>query len=415
MVCWTTLSSCSIDVLRKGVTDAISGSALSLRAAVLLVSASHPRPAEIPTMSCVLRSSLHAAQRSTPATPIVGTVVSSLGRRGHTVSVALLEAAPEVRVDAFFIPTATKVRRKAVGRWPDLSMPVGGRDAFSAEDGGFEGMSKFGADPDRDGGGANAMSVDVPDVDGLGKTPGDLTILFSDNDPHAFLRSFDAKYRSVAKVGLIGARTPFITGADHCLFFGEDILSGGTVGLTIMGPKDQLRVQVGKILYRGRGNILSMLQPLGGTSDLSAAAYLNDQVAAIPSSNVSNDHSLYCMVRSSSASDASRRVYKIASGDLSNGAVAVDTQWNIDKSSNIQFMRPLKGAVDVNVIEPDGLHFSACSEDECIPPVEGGLPDHKGTLLEAASDCGIIFGIPKESSDVSIVPSSFVQANKKTN
>ncbi|KAJ3220019.1 hypothetical protein HDU67_007752 [Dinochytrium kinnereticum] len=396
------------DTLRQHL-DANNVSSLDLKAAVVLAPITWPNPSDLLNIPSLLSAELCPSSHAAPSIPIVGTVVSSTLASDPTstsILVTLIHGSDVSVRAALAVPPSKRTKRKAVGRWPDLSLSTGRADVFSTSTGGFD-LNHFGKDI------AHSEDANFPmaELRDLPESDSDLALVFTDKDPHDFLRSLDARVPKAAKIGILGAMTPFATGIPHTLYYNGDVLSAGATALLLSFKKFKPSIKVGwpGLLNLGekqkimscRGNMILSLD----TGP--AAKQLIKEVAAVPSAQLSEDHRLYARIDATSA--VGERVYRITSGDPSSGILSIDTTRTLEVNTGITFLRPERDYEAKG--ENNGAGILFFTENAEQKPVSKAYEGKEKIILQAASD-GIIFGMPGQSSDLTDVSLSEVVLNK---
>ncbi|KAJ3105009.1 hypothetical protein HDU97_008617 [Phlyctochytrium planicorne] len=363
-----------------------------VKAAIVAAPISYPNPSQLLDVPKILRNQLAPFQDPTckAPIPIVGAVVSSIPD-SDPISVLLLHG-PDVSVDAVFsLSPPPKSKRKAVGRWPDLSLPDGSSDLFSTKSGGFD-VAKF------KGLQETKAKLPLKELDGVVATERSLTVLFADKDSQEFLAQLDEKLPASSKIGMIGAMTPFATGAPYTLFHNDDFLTGGVSGLQIsfksLAPTVEVQwdglVAMGETqkITRSRGNVVLAVE------NGSAAKQLVQQVQMVPSEELSSDHRLYAKVQSED--NVGDRIYRITSGDPSSGILSLDTSRNIEPGMTITFLRPQKGSDSITDAGRKN-HLEFFTQDS---ETFHASSNSRSSEFCAGSDGGIIWGKANAPSDM---------------
>lgn len=171
----------------------------------------------------------------------------------------------------------------------------------------------------------------------------------------------------------MSARTPFITGQDYTLFHNEQILSSGTVGIALSGERLDLIVEHTGFkalsepmeITKSQGNIVLEVQ------GLRASRLLVDQVSKTRNETFKDDSRLFVKLIDGDK-DA---IVAVTGGDITKGALALDTTMDIRSGMLIQFLRYSANTVS----------------DETAALVRFGVQDKEGTTcVDASNKQGLI-------------------------
>ncbi|KAL7422747.1 hypothetical protein Q5752_002039 [Cryptotrichosporon argae] len=227
----------------------------------------------------------------------------------------------------------------------------------------------------------------VPDLEGVSAAA---FVLLTDATPRPLLSALDRLYPAAAKVGLVTAPTPFITGRPHTLLHGERVYEAGALGLALRTPLD-VAVDYGVeplsepfTIAAAQGN---MLLRLAGDSPnpaqtLIASIQRRDRTRA---TQLVKDEEFY--LRLERAGGAGEGVVKILSGDPGRGAISLETEDSLVPGQVVQFMQRKKRHT------PHPLaHELALTVVPRTDSVENGRPGEPHTVdgFRVGSEGGII-------------------------
>ncbi|KAI7852046.1 hypothetical protein BDC45DRAFT_485714 [Circinella umbellata] len=243
----------------------------------------------------------------------------------------------------------------------------------------------------------------------------------SDNEPDQLLDALDYHFPDTAKVGVIGASTPFITGEPYALFCQQEILGGGIVGFASYNdqPVNELEVKhtslepLGDLLTitRCRGNIILDLDQAGATG------LLLELIQQGQSARIAKDQEFYMGIYPTDSDDLSKMtVNRITSGDPSRGNMSIDTTADLQVGQRVQFMK--RRASDNVLVPAEKMIFGVVDKDHTIDAKPIQLPDTPKVLLDVfggASENGIIVGRPGLASQILDVPYSVAKLNISSN
>ncbi|KAI8924886.1 hypothetical protein BC831DRAFT_463288 [Entophlyctis helioformis] len=308
---------------------------------------------------------------------LVGAVVDSLGS-GHGMrlppgtpawSLSVLEPShhpsPEaisLQATGFAVPAAAvhARRNKAVGRWPDLtqwggaasgsgppSWVSGARRSDGSDGNAGPAFSSISQSPLRDPWDILPTSLKHRSV------PPSLFLMFGDNESHEILQSANSEFPTARLFGLVGARTPFSTGRPFTLFYNDQVMSGGAVGLALSGRGSSQghhntgmgNETVGYVdldlnayepltepiaISRCRGNIILELDGRNATREI--LQQIEKSKMEAPS-----DYRLNVVVQDPAVGRTG--VFALSGGDLAKGTLAIDMLADLAPGMTVQLLR----------------------------------------------------------------------------
>ncbi|KAJ8329675.1 hypothetical protein O5D80_002237 [Batrachochytrium dendrobatidis] len=353
---------------------------------------------------------------------LIGAVVDavSLPTNGPAFSLTLLtneslQGADKPLVHAFAVPAdlARKQRHRAVGRWPSaLGSPLHSAPNLSIL--GFESISqRVTLDP----------SSILPDhLIQQRSIPSNL-LLFTDDEPLDLMQSLNTLYPNATQLGLIGSRTPFLTGRPFTLFMNDQVLSGGAVGVSFSPSnrnksdttpsesalsrmellyKNYTPISSPMVISRCRGNIILELNERNATREL---------LLKLQESNTSKtlDYKIYVRVKDPQSNAVG--IYLLSGGDLAKGTLAVDTVHDLKKGMQIELLRidhtlaiqcadsiaSIPSILEFTTIPENGAHNNDPNSKEMISngvhhPVSAHNTTHtsESPTLVAMSELGVL-------------------------
>ncbi|CAO3627886.1 unnamed protein product [Mucor hiemalis] len=245
----------------------------------------------------------------------------------------------------------------------------------------------------------------------------------SDNEPDELLQTLDHHYPNTPKVGIIGASTPFVTGAPYTLFKGEDVLGAGIVGFASYNKDEKMKMKVehtameklGKPvkITRSRGNVILDLDEGGATGLL---------LRLIQGGDITKDEEFYLGIyppNDDESSEENVTVSRITSGDPSRGNMSVDTTADLQIGQTVQFLKKkcLKFKnVSSDPVEENEVVFGVSGKDFTIDASPVKIPAEAYVIPDvfgAVSENGVIVGRSNIPSEVLDVPFSKVSIKIK--
>ncbi|KAI9359254.1 hypothetical protein DFJ73DRAFT_119517 [Zopfochytrium polystomum] len=395
------------------------------KAAVVLVAnptAAAPA-ADLLRLPALLRASTAAHPLPPGGIPTIGAVVSAIAPdAGPGVSVSYLydidssnlaSRTPTRVVRPFWVrpaPPLSSARRKGVGRWPEM----GARGRLGVREDAGDGGEAFRAagfslGDDSASKSPSGEAFGLPEeLKAASLCQGDLILSFTDREPNSFLSALDSKFPLATKMGLIGTMTPFSTGQPHTLLINDQLVFGGAVGLAISSPSLHESIQHPQLTHHG---VVKLGDPLTVTKCKGNVVLSLDDTAASKSllavvrhitAQTQSDRTLYVEVQLDEGQ--APVVFRVASGDPSKGAIAVETQRELKAGMRVQF---LSGTTSATVAQRKGPHlqFAVCHPDHPGPqtPVNDSNEDpevHLTSTISAWSNQGVLFGAPGGRTDV---------------
>lgn len=295
---------------------------------------------------------------------VVGGIVDSING-GAGWSLSLFDKS---KSSCFFSEPGFVRRNKSVGRWPSVT-------SLQKEVGEFKSISLA-----TEGDDGKRVS---PILDGQSYTGGIITV--SDEEPYDLYKSFNDKYPSTDKIGILAAQTPFITGLHNTLFWEGGFKEKGTVGI-MLRDKVSIQCETSQLypiserlnVTKCQGNII--LEVDGKL----ASSFLVKKVGQDDTSN--ENHDLFMRVISQENKEA---VFKITGGDISKGTLALDTLMDLKEGMTVEFLR-LDSNLSSSAPSDNYLTFTTIPKEEDIVAPRPGLGE--GTLV--GSEQGVVASNP---------------------
>lgn len=263
---------------------------------------------------------------------LVGCVVDRVPQLDHGISLLLGYNEDIVPFHIEDSQDRNKVRSTSVGRWGRQEDK--GRLQSQSEHIDKFGWDKFGSVS------TPLQPFQLPEsVERKGEVP-EFVFTVSDNEPDEFYQTLDHHYPDTAKVGIIGASTPFVTGMPYTLFLKDQLLDSGIVGFaSYKKASSHVEIQhtalekLGEPLKitRCRGNVILDLNQGGATGLLL-------KLIQAKSSKMSKDEEFYLGIYplNKDTCEEELTVGRITSGDPSRGNMSVDTTLDLQVGQTVQ-------------------------------------------------------------------------------
>jgi FIST N domain len=204
-------------------------------------------------------------------------------------------------------------------------------------------------------------------------------------------------YDKLAKprIGIVAAQTIFTTGKPYTMFYNNEIVHDGTVGLAF---DTEMRLDCGKeglysisdeiVVTKSQGNIIVQL----GHRD--ASKLLVDKVHLDKSGNGNTE--LYVKI----SIDGKSAIVAVTGGDISRGTLAVDTKADIKPGSVVEFFRRRLDGLDSSKDEmlSSGITLSTLDEDHVVPE-ETKTENYETNGLNVCSYGGVFYGDEEQVFD----------------
>ncbi|KAH6569877.1 hypothetical protein BASA50_003619 [Batrachochytrium salamandrivorans] len=254
---------------------------------------------------------------------------------------------PDSHVHTFSIPIGLgrEQRNKSVGRWSSVSeSPWSPKKSPIADPSSLQFKTISQRVP------LAPLELLPPHLANQRSDPSTL-LVFTDNEPLDLMQCLHAQFPLSTQIGLIGSRTPFITGRPFTLFLNNQVLSGGAVGVSFSGPyspgqqlsfgKDIFKPRLdlehseftsitsSMVISRCRGNIVLELDGKNASREL-LMRIQNARVAA-PS-----DYKIYAHITDPQTDKIG--IYALSGGDLAKGTLAIDTTHDLQEGMTIVLM-----------------------------------------------------------------------------
>ncbi|KAJ3125909.1 hypothetical protein HK098_008102 [Nowakowskiella sp. JEL0407] len=334
---------------------------------------------------------------------------------------------------SFFMPTESLQKEfKSVGRWPETGFQkqrgVRKSEQEWFEMSGFTSVSKgskFGVDEFPE-----ALRKLVKDK------KENLFITFSDNESRSFHEGLDLHFEKSTKIGLIGTRTPFLTGTPYCLYHNNESHQSGVVGLAF--PNDPASsnysttlshpglVILGSplIITKCRGNVILGLDGSNAMRHLLKSINLRhkpdyvygyDTIATSNVKNISPDKQMYARLFING--DQDMELCRVIGGNPMNGTLAIETNVDLAEGMKIQFAYhteefhhtsiPPKSRIEIGNARTDAVF--AVTHPDAVPsalkPEDNQLNSSDiSNSVALASDSGVVCGDSGKRSVVTDVP-----------
>ncbi|KAF9977857.1 hypothetical protein BGZ73_004612 [Actinomortierella ambigua] len=250
-------------------------------------------------------------------------------------------------------------------------------------------------------------------------------LVLSDPEVHQFLDALDSTLPQARKAGLIVSSTPFITGEMHTMFYNDQLVRDGVIGLSIVSSSSTSSSAVSSskpvstkllpppleilsqpmAITRCRGNIILGLD----AQDLNPTRALLDHLHG---RNLQKTDEFYIAtgpVKSDSQeidmSSAETKLFKITGGDPSKGNMAVDTVHDLQNGQWVQFMTRKRNVATDKLLSP--LNPCAPHATQTVFQVDEVMiedvlkttgMEHKTRqgLFGGSSENGVIIGLPHD-------------------
>ncbi|KAF9410501.1 hypothetical protein BGZ94_001632 [Podila epigama] len=265
-------------------------------------------------------------------------------------------------------------------------------------------------------------------------------LMFSDLEVHQFLEALDTSNPKADKVGLIASSTPFITGRPVTMFYNDQLVQDGVIGVSIVknnatGNDHNSTAPVSTVEYpsmstlgpamqitRCRGNIILELDESNATrlllDRLQATTLTKDKEYFLATGEPTVLGLLDRKDESTDIDMTKATVYKITGGDPSKGNMAVDTVHDLRVGQWVQFIHHDKdldqGHYDqTSVNVPDSLVFTTSDPNNTIEEQENHPQTMTDGLVEnvfgGSSENGFIVGLPEQDTWVCTVAHSILK------
>ncbi|KAI9243906.1 hypothetical protein BDA99DRAFT_529700 [Phascolomyces articulosus] len=344
------------------------------------------------------------------ATYTIGCVVDHVPGMHHGISVLV----GDTDCVPFHIPDSPerhKVRSISVGRWGRVE--DFDRLRFQGNTLNEEGWDAFSTISQP------ANQVALPST--LQKQSGVPSFVFmaSDNEPDQLLHALDHHFPDTAKIGVIGASTPFITGEPYALFCQKEMLGGGIVGFASYNDRPITDIQVGHTsleplgdlltITRCRGNIILDLDQAGATG------LLLELIQRGQNARIAKDQEFYLGIYPIDSDDTNKMtVNRITSGDPSRGNMSIDTTADLKVGQRVQFMKRRASDDNQPIVPGENMIVGVVDQDHTIDAKPIELPETSKVITDVfggASENGVIVGRPGLSSQILNVPYSVAKLN----
>ncbi|KAJ1551268.1 hypothetical protein HK096_002063 [Nowakowskiella sp. JEL0078] len=365
--------------------------------------------------------------------PLVGSVAEVFVRksaneyqRSSGLSVSLVHTF-EKPIEYYVPGNSLRSQNKSVGRWPKYD------NRENSENGKRFDLAKFNSV-------SRAGNVDldvIPEPLRNQQTRDELSVMlsFSDNEPHELLQAFNWYIPNASKIGLVGTRTPFVTGTPYTIFHNDDAYPSGFSGLAFKSKLSNKSIvssgypglaTLGNPLAitKCRGNIVLELENSNAMRHLLRSINLRhrpdsvhgvDSLMASNLKNISPDKQMYAKLTGSGTS----KIYRVIGGDPTKGTIAIETTDDLMPGMKIEFgyhtadhhaeslsqnfvlrlsEEVANSTVLFTVVHPD----SAPTKLGCETVIENDI-------FIAGSEAGVIFG--QTESEVTYADIPFMIAN----
>ncbi|KAI8981517.1 hypothetical protein BDB01DRAFT_169626 [Pilobolus umbonatus] len=289
-------------------------------------------------------------QSTLSPTVLMGGVVDRVSQVDHGISLLLGYNETIVPFTINDSENRQKVRTISVGRWGRVEET----DRVKSQN---EHVDKVGWDQF----GSISTSIQThqlpPGIQQKNETPS-FIFSISDNEPDELLKSFDHHYPGIAKTGIIGSSTPFVTGQPYTLFH-EHFMGSGIIGFAAYDQSHAptLTVEhtalepIGKPLKitRCRGNVILDLDEAGATGLLIHLIQNGQQI--------SKDEEFYLGIYplDDESSQHKLTVNRITSGDPRRGNMSVDTTMDFEVGQTVQVEH--NNSISSKALSPDSSFF----------------------------------------------------------
>ncbi|KAF9168710.1 hypothetical protein DFQ26_002610 [Actinomortierella ambigua] len=270
-------------------------------------------------------------------------------------------------------------------------------------------------------------------------------LVLSDPEVHQFLDALDDALPQARKAGLVVTSTPFITGEMHSMFYDDQLVCDGVIGISIVSsprtstttssspsssssssassssktlstkllPPPLEILSQPMAIARCRGNIILGLD----AQDLNPTRALLDHLEG---RNLQKTDEFYIATgpvkpdgQEIDMSAKETKLFKITGGDPSKGNMAVDTVHDLQNGQWVQFMTRKRNAATDKLLSPLspctlGSTQAVFQVDEIM--IEDVLDNvgtkHKTTrgIFGGSSENGIIMGLPDDFTWVCPIP-----------
>ncbi|KAI8894556.1 hypothetical protein BC833DRAFT_604447 [Globomyces pollinis-pini] len=239
---------------------------------------------------------------------LIGAVVDSVGAPGYSLTAC--------HGIGFYSKPGRIQKQKAVGRWPSMfNQPMVDNPIFKT-------ISLK----------AQNVNQDVLPNNSLSSNPS-LLLTFSDNEPYDLYDHFQSQYPDSIKMGLVASRTPFLNGNPYTLFYNDQTISNGCVGLS---TTDKVNFSYNDSIFqplhddyltisKSQGNII--LQIEGSDASRLLVEKVSTQIQP------HSDFNLYIRIKSQTNQEM---IFSIIGGDLSKGTLAIETLSDLTPGMKIQ-------------------------------------------------------------------------------
>ena len=161
-------------------------------------------------------------------------------------------------------------------------------------------------------------------------------LLVGDSHCEPYLKALDAAFPTAAKAGVVGQPTPFINGKAHTLFYNDEVVENGLVGVALPFQRmASAQAHSGTLLgepmrvAKARGNIVVEVDSPRGRNPSQILLELSSSGQLL-----SKDDAVFLGV--SSCDRIPQAVFQVTSGDPKRGPIAVDTTQELREGMFIQ-------------------------------------------------------------------------------
>ncbi|KZO97835.1 hypothetical protein CALVIDRAFT_554323 [Calocera viscosa TUFC12733] len=241
-------------------------------------------------------------------------------------------------------------------------------------------------------------------------------LFFSDNAPEGLIEALDYQVpRKVAKLGMVSASTPFVTGRPFTLFHDTRIYSSGAVGVALKNdaaPHSEVSFQ-GYVpissplrVTDARGNLVHKIDDSNPTRIL--LNHIEEQASSSPElakyAFLTKEDEFFIGIPFSlepgSTETGYQRIYRITSGDPKKGTMSLDADDGPPAGTRVQFLR--RSGSWQSLVKPNvggKAHFTFQTTSDELPvdpagsssaPVEDGDIRMTEKLFRMATEHGFI-------------------------